>query len=173
MDYLRNNRWVVVSLSCLVILSIPIILLAGLLNYRPDTSASFPLTTPPQGPDNAYLVTSVDSIVKSFTVTYATPFDANRLSGQSFLVKGLELSVKGKGTNVYEDSVVAGYIQFMARNPADLKKLRPGDNIDVLGTCGGFSKTSSSLVVFTDCIFVPAGTMPFPLAGAPGFSGGY
>jgi hypothetical protein len=167
-------RWLRISAITLGILCIPILSLVGVLNYQPDTSVPFPIITPPRGPLNAYLVTSLEDLAKSFTQTYATPFDANRYADQSFLVQKVKLTAKGKGSSVIEGSLFVNYAQFIARNPADLNKLHPGDQIDVLGTCAGFSKTSTSLVIFSDCIFVPVGTAPFPLPGAPGFSaGGY
>jgi hypothetical protein len=169
-----RQRWLRISAITFGVICIPILSLVGVLNYRPDTSMSFPLITPPQGPQNAYLVTSLEALIKSFTQTYATPFDADRYAGQSFLVQKVELTRRGKGTSVIDDSLYVNYAQFIPRNTADLKKFRPGDQIDVLGTCNGFSKSSTSLVIFSDCIFVPTGTAPFPLPGAPGFSaGGY
>jgi hypothetical protein len=169
-----RQRWlrvstIVLSIACILLLS-----LAGVLNYRPDTSVPFPMITPPQGPQNAYLMTSLEGLIKSFTQTYATPFDADRYAGQSFLVQKVELTKRGKGTSVIDGSLYVNYAQFIPRNPADLKKFHPGDQIDVLGTCNGFSKTGITSVIFSDCIFMPTGTAPFPLPGAPGFSaGGY
>ena len=49
----------------------------------------------------------------------------------------------------------------------NLQKLKAGEAVDVVGVDAGPSKDYDNLLVFTGCIFLPAGSVQLP---APGFS---
>jgi hypothetical protein len=171
-----HRRLVCISILIFVVTFVPLVSLAGLLNYRPDTSVPFPFISPPQGPETACLVTTVEAIAKSFVTSYVTPFKAESFKGQGFMFQMVSISANCEGSSKTDGSLYVNIAQFVARNPSDITKLKAGDSLDV---CTGVSKESLAMIVFTLTIlqldlFCAHRHNPVSLAWSPGISiGGY
>lgn len=69
-------------------------------------------------------------------------------------------------------NVATGIFGFVPQDPSDVKELKGGDLVDIVGVYAGRSKEQHYVHVITNCLFLPAGLSPFPLPGgqvvAPG-----
>jgi hypothetical protein len=66
-----------------------------------------------------------------------------------------------------------GNVQFWAPHPLDLKELKEGDRVDIIGVCAGKAEEFPPVLVMINCLFLPAGLAPLPLPGGPAFISGY
>jgi len=61
-------------------------------------------------------------------------------------------------------------IKCILVNPNDMKKLKPGDTIDVVGFNTGITSINPPGLLFRDCYVLPADAIQLPLSGGPGFT---
>jgi hypothetical protein len=57
-------------------------------------------------------------------------------------------------------------IQCYFLTSGNLQRLKAGDEVDVVGVDAGLSKDYKNLLVFTGCIFLPAGSVQIPAPGS-------
>jgi hypothetical protein len=140
--------------------------LVVLFGYTPGTAAPFPYVPPPEGPEGYYIKANTGSIEVSFISNYFHPFDAYGYKGQSFIFNRVEITnwIESRSTDTY---LATEMIQFVARDPSDLKKFKVGDKIDIIGICDGMLEEYPVIIAFTDCLFLPSGLASLPLPGGP------
>ncbi|MFC2026589.1 hypothetical protein ACFLUX_01270 [Chloroflexota bacterium] len=70
-------------------------------------------------------------------------------------------------------NVATGIFGLVPQDPSDVKELKGGDLVDIIGTYAGRSTEQHYVQVITNCLFLPAGLSPFPLPGGNYVSMGY
>jgi hypothetical protein len=134
-----------------------------LFTYSPLKSAPFPYIPPPEGPEGYYVETSYAVVMLHFG-EFVTPLDVEFYAGQSFIFKNILIT----DNSITESCFMYDKLRFVAKNPSDLKGLKVGDRFDIIGTCVGNNLESNDpWPIFNDCLFLPPGTVPFPLPGGP------
>jgi len=152
------------------IIGILVLSLIGLFSYTPDTSVPFPYIPPPEG--LYYIEATPLGLHDALFSHYLDPLVAQVFYvGESFIFKNVRLGgIERWRTETY---ITTGDVQFWALFPSDLKELKVGDVVDIIGICGGISKEYPAVIVVTNCLFLPAGVAPLPLPGGPVVIGGY
>ncbi len=158
----RFRRPLLISSGIMGITAIIALGFIGLFNYTPDTSVPFPYVPPPGS--RYYIEATTDQLYNEFTSHYIDPVTAaTRFTGKNFIFKNILIS-KGILARRHETYISIGMAQFVPQYPSDLQKLKEGDTIDIIGVCMGLS-TEYSLVLVSNCVFLPAGVVPLPLPG--------
>ena len=169
---------IAVSIVCVLVIS-----LAGVFSYTPDTSAPFPYIPPPEGPDCVYIATTTDAFLLSIVGSYEypmTPYETYR--GKSFIFKAVQVpkdTLQAEKNETYaqgraESFLQIGYFRFVPQDSRELMKLKVGEVVDIIGVCDGLAEGFTTIFVFNNCRFLPAGVAPLPLPGGPALiSGGY
>jgi hypothetical protein len=115
---------------------------------------------------NCTEVTTENLLLAYFSPYYAIPNAENALMGQVFVFKNIvitELSLK----HATEDYIwVNDVIQCYFLKSGSARQLRAGDKIDVVGVDAGLGKEYAGSLVFTGCVFLPAGSVQLPASGA-------
>lgn len=154
------------------IIGVLVISLVSLFNYTPNTSALFPYIPPPEGPDYAYIEVTADQLI-SATIAGYVPVSPEQFKGKSFIFKNV-LITEEMVSRMTETYIMHSILRFVAQDPSDLKKLRAGDVVDIIGVCTGEFRGGSFLVAIGNCQFLPAGLVALPLPGGPALIfGGY
>ena len=168
-----SDRYMVMPGKNLIRFLLPAVIIAfvagslvALFSYSPSIAAPFPYVPPPEGPEGYYIKANAGSIEASFISKYFRPFDAYGYEGQSFIFNRVEITdwIESKSSDTY---LATEMLQFVARNPSDLKKFKVGDKIDIIGICAGMLEEYPVIITFTDCLFLPSGLAPLPLPGGP------
>ena len=160
---IRSLMLTIGTLGILIIIILP-------LSYKPDTSAPFPFIAPP--PNGYHIETSPNEIQTAFFSNYVDPKTAEMLIGESLIFKNVSFTESLVSMKT-ETSITMGFVQFVAQNPSDLRKLKAGDKVDIIGICTGRSEELSLMVVIEECQFLPKGLAPLPLPGGPAVIIGY
>jgi len=134
------------------------------------------LMAPPALPPAYYdcVEASPQQLVDAYYAPYADINGAQRLyAGKVFVFKNIELTHEmlrdaGEGYIWAGGSVVKCY----CLNIGELKRYRAGDRLDIIGVNKGISD-NSSVLVFTDCYVMPAGTVALPASGTKEILQGY
>lgn len=163
----RLRHPLLISVSVMGITAIIALSVTGLFNYTPDTSPSFPYIQPPAGErQKYYFEITPEALWQEFLSPYSDYFMAqNNYVGNSFIFKDILID-EYKLSRKYETYIVINQVQFVARNPSDLQKLKEGDVVDITGVCVGLSDKDTYIIV-GNCQFLPAGLVPLPLPGGP------
>lgn len=160
------------SITAIVICAI-VLSLSRVFNFTPDMSVPFPYIAPAEGLTGDYIMTTVYDMEMAVKGHYGPMFDPDSNMGRSFVFKDVSVTAAGLGTSETEPSLAAGYMMFLPQKISDLKALKVGDKVDVLGIFAGQSTKWASLTVFTNCVFLPAKVSPFPLPGGQSMIGVY
>ena len=179
------------------IIGVPVISLVIPLIYTPDTSVSFPYIPPP--PNGYYIETSnreltYTPLTSSYLDTWTDINDqlidtiAETHKGESFIFKNISITdhkvvtrqiqpyILGEGlaSPETETFLMSGNVQFVPQDPSQLKELKAGDVVDIIGVLDSMSEEWPGVLVMKNCQFLPAGIAPLPLPGGPAVvSGGY
>ena len=189
-----SNRYKFMLRQNLVLFLIPAVVVAFLVtslvvffSHTPSTAAPFPYVPPPEGDSGYYVGATVRDITTSFRTHYGTPFDEIGNIGRSFIFKDVLVTIKGLTTRKVvtysqngEIEVIktdiyfpAGLIQFFPRDLAKWQQLKAGDVVDVIGVYTGVSDEYQTVIVFRNCEYFPANTLPLPLPGGAVITSGY
>ena len=68
---------------------------------------------------------------------------------------------------------VEGNVKCELINPAEMKKFKIDDKIDIVGLNNGVISYNTAGLLFTGCIVLPAGLVALPAAGGQAFVAGY
>ncbi len=134
------------------------------------------LDAPPALPP-AYFDCSEVEPQKLVDAYYAPYMDINgaqrQYSNRIFVLKGIELT-EAMQSEVGQSYIWAGtsVIKCYCVNIADLRHFRTGDRLDIVGVNQGISE-DSSVLVFTDCYLMRAGTLALPAQGSKEIISGY
>lgn len=131
------------------------------LIYTPDTSAPFPYIRPPEGPQGYYLEATPEAIASNFATWYQTTADYGEYAGLSFICRNIKLEEWFWKTESY---IYVKGIRCEAEYPSELRELKEGDVIDIIGIYVCPQKEGGATL--TNCRFLPPGTVPL-LPGGP------
>jgi hypothetical protein len=129
-------------------------------------SANSPNSVTPYIPPNYYasqLVLPFD-LSNIYWSPYITRSDAAKLHGNIYVFKDLKVN------DITMASIKEGYvwvdlIKAYALNPANLKELRLGESIDVVGVLAGPCNDFPKSLTFSACVFLEAGSVSMPVGG--------
>lgn len=151
------------------IIGLLVIMVVVPLTFTPNTSAAFPYIPPPEGSEGYYIQVDALSLSISFLGAYGGVEPNPVALGKSVIFKNvkieefmLELKLAGNEPYLYESDVI-----FYPKDTQDLKKLKVGDKVDIIGVCEGLSEEYKTITIVSNCQFLPAGLVPLPLPGGP------
>jgi hypothetical protein len=175
------------------------LLFVGACKTKPEVLASVTTPVPSQTvevqgiipyiPPSYYacLQVNLDDLLKNYFTHYGNLDLAEQAyDGQIFVFNSIRVM---QSMIVDGDSFVVSNAQFIAMQPGAVAKLKVGDLIDVVGINRGpmpeaegkplsdwFDANGAPLIAivsgwlyFTDCIFLPSGSVVLPAPGAPAF----
>jgi hypothetical protein len=93
---------------------------------------------------------------------------------QIFVFKNVEI-VQGMIDSRGDNYIWIDRIKCVANNPLDIKKLKVGEFVDVVGTMRGIPEDPDVVysLLMDGCYFLPAGSLALPLPGGDVFVPGY
>ena len=164
----RLIRFVLLSIG---IIGVLVISLVVLFSYTPNTSVPFPYIPPPEGVEGYYFeITPSDLAFCFLSHNLSQPRAEWLWKGENFIFKNVVIREWRLAKS--DTYLRASDVRFFPQNPSDLKDIRVGDVIDIIGVCDGVPE-GSLFVVIRNCQFLPAGLVPLPLPGGPAIIVGY
>jgi len=133
-------------------------------------SGSEAISSPPYIPPNYYNCIEVKPIdlLKAYSVNYGdVTFAEQQYTNQVFVIKTIyidRMMLTDADTFTYET------IMFTALVPGSVAQLRDGETIDIVGINRGMMMEYPGWLKFTDCLFLPAGSVQLPTPGGPAFA---
>lgn len=143
------------------------------LSYAPDTSVPFPYIPPPT--EGGYYVELTPwALDQAYYADYSSPESAQTIfAGKSVIFKNIKITESLLSHDTHDTYITISRLLFAASVPSDLKHLKEGDFVDIVGVVQGPLEGYSPYIGLSDCLFLPAGLVPLPLPGAPALVGGY
>jgi hypothetical protein len=110
--------------------------------------------------------TTPQDLVQSYFLRYGNTSQAeNSFNGQIFVFKNLTITSSALEYATDDYIWVYSIIKCYFLKSGTLKDLKAGDKVDVVGIDGGLSKEYVGTLIFTGCVFLPAGSLQLPAAG--------
>ena len=112
--------------------------------------------------------TTTTDLLNAYYSHYSAVSDAeNVLNGHVFVFKNIvvQASALKYATDTY---IWVNLIQCYFLTPGSAAELKEGDVVDVVGIDAGVCKEYLGTLVFTGCIFLPAGSVQLPSPGGGG-----
>ncbi len=147
----------------------------GLSSLAACNGPAYVVQIAPMLPKGYYqcIETTPDDLMAAYFAPYSRPWLAEmQYNNQPFVLKNIEVS-QGMIENRVTGQLWIGKLICYPITPDELKHLRLGQRIDVVGLNRGVSKEWRSSVYMTGCYFLPAGTLALPAGEAPIFTAGY
>jgi hypothetical protein len=151
-------------------LTLVLIALASFILASSGCARQAALDVAPNLPANYYtcIETTPEELVKAYSANYG---DYNRAqamyTGQPFVFKKIRVV---KEMIVDAETFVTSSLQFNAQEPGAVGKLKVGDVIDIVGTNCGMPSGYPGILIFSDCFFIPAGSVALPAPGGVAFT---
>ena len=137
----------------------------------------------------ACIQVTLDELLKNYFAHYGNLYTAEQTyNGQVFVFPGV--SIFSPSMILNKDTFQMGNAEFTSLQPGAVGQLKVGEYIDIVGVCRGpmpecqdtpidswFNPDGSPIIpivpgwlYFTDCIFLPQGSVALPAPGAPAFT---
>jgi hypothetical protein len=160
--------------------SAPALLAAGVIviffsacSSHPASGTTVP-TTAPQPVIQQYIpsdyyscsVATPENLCQAYFSRYYNIADAEQeYNNQVFVFKNMVITSEELNYATADYIWVDGIIQCYFMKSGDANRLKAGDVVDIVGVDSGDSRDYSGTLIFTGCLFLPAGSIQLPAGG--------
>ena len=121
-----------------------------------------------QPPNKYYIEMTPMQIDEAMLSDYNTPQSVQReWEGRSLIVKNITVNEVALNT-LHEGYIILNNIKCIPLRPADLRALKEGDVVDIIGVFADVPLVSGAkigVITLVSCQFLPAGLYPLPIPG--------